>query len=373
MTTDERMAVYYDPAMLDFVLSPGAFEAEESPYLAKQIEHPEGPDRLLNTAGILERSDLANVVDWKTISPATDDEVLTFHDADYWNRLVTASDEGLMLSGTTHLPVGGITAIRLNAGAALGAVRSVLSGDFKKAYCLGRPPSHHAAPAVADGYCFVNGLGLAALEALSTGMKRIAIVDWDVHHGNGTQTGFYGRDDVLTISLHMDHGAWSPITHPETGAVDETGSGAGEGYNINLPLPMGAGNDAYLGVMDRCVLPALEKFQPDLILLANGQDANKFDPNGRQCLSMAGFYGLATRLRGAAEKLCGGKLMMTQEGGYNPAYAPFCAYAVAAGILGREMVVKDPLAYYPNEPKRAKSEVDALVARHSLAGRWGMA
>jgi len=369
----ERLAVYYDPAMLDFVLPAGAFEAEASPYLAKQIEHPEGPDRLFNTAGILERTELADVVDWKPITPATDDEVLTFHEKEYWFGLVEASDKGLMLSSTTHLPVGGITAIRLNAGAALGAVRSVLSGDFKKAYCLGRPPSHHAAPGVADGYCFVNGLGLAALEALASGMKRIAILDWDVHHGNGTQSGFYHRDDVLTISMHMDHGAWSPTSHPETGKSDEIGTGPGEGFNINLPLPMGSGNDAYLGAMDRCVLPALTKFKPDLILLANGQDANKFDPNGRQCLSMAGFHALATKLRGAADAHCGGKVMMTQEGGYNPAYAPFCAYAVAAGLLGRDMDVPDPLAYYPNEPDRAKVDVDALIAAHPLADRWNMA
>jgi acetoin utilization deacetylase AcuC-like enzyme len=193
----------------------------------------------------------------------------------------------------------------------------------------------------------------------------VAVVDWDVHHGNGTQEGFYDRDDVLTISMHMDHGAWGP-THVQTGDVDETGKGSGEGYNLNLPLPMGTGDHGYNTAFERCVAPALRKFKPELIFCANGQDANAFDPNGRQCVSMAGFYQMACQLRALAEELCDGKIVITQEGGYNPTYAPYCAHSVAEGLLGLPMKLEDPIAFYPEDVAGGDAAVEALIKRHPL-------
>ena len=163
----------------------------------------------------------------------------------------------------------------------------------------------------------------------------------------------------------MDHGSWGE-SHPESGSVDEIGSAAGEGYNINLPLPFGSGDHCYDLAFEQCVLPRLRQFEPDLIILANGQDANQFDPNGRQMLTMAGYYRLATHLRAAAAQLCAGRLVVTQEGGYNPSYAPLCAYAVAAGLLGEAMEIKDPIAFYPEDRARAEADVAALIARHPL-------
>lgn len=124
-------------------------------------------------------------------------------------------------------------------------------------------------------------------------MNRVAIIDWDAHHGNGTQSGFYDRDDVFTVSLHMDHGPWGP-THPETGGIDERGVGAGRGFNLNLPLPMGAGDSTYLSVFDEIVAPAIRKFAPDLIVIASGVDAGQFDPGGRMLVTAAGFRRLAS-------------------------------------------------------------------------------
>ena len=253
----------------------------------------------------------------------------------------------------------------LAAGASIEAARAVISGDYKMAYALVRPPGHHAQPNEADGYCFVNNLGLAVHEALNAGYKRVAVVDWDVHHGNGTQEGFYDRDDVLTISLHMNHGSWGE-GHLQTGEVDEVGKGDGEGNNLNLPLPMGAGDHAYKLTMERCVGPALRKFKPDLIFCANGQDANAFDPNGRQSVSMAGFYEMACQLKALADELCGGKIVMTQEGGYNPTYAPYCAHSIVEGLLGLPMELEDPLAFYPNDLEGGERAVEELIARHPL-------
>lgn len=272
---------------------------------------------------------------------------------------------GEYVSTSTYMPKDGMPILRIAAGAALSAVRYVLEKDGNIGYAICRPPNHHASPMFSDGYCFLNGIGMAALEALKLGVQRIAVIDWDVHHGNGTQTGFYDRDDVLTISMHMDHGSWGPH-HPETGGMEETGAGAGEGYNINLPLPLGSGDATYVSVFEQCVIPKVLEFQPDLIILANGQDANQFDPNGRQSITMAGYHQLATLLLSLARQTCSGRLMMTQEGGYNPTYAPLCAYAVAAGLLDQPLEIDDPISLYPDDEDRATRDVTALIDQHPL-------
>lgn len=215
---------------------------------------------------------------------------------------------------------------------------------------------------MADGYCFFNHVGIAAEDAIADGAARVAIVDWDVHHGNGTQSGFYHRADVLTVSMHMDHGAWGP-THPETGRVEERGIGDGAGFNLNVPLPMGSTDAAYLGAFDEIVAPRLRDFRPDMLIIANGVDAGQFDPNGRQLVTMSGFHGLASRARALADELCAGRLLVVQEGGYNPAYAAFCVHSAVEGFAWLPEGLKDPLGYMPHGKGRAKRDVDCLKAR----------
>ena len=154
---------------------------------------------------------------------------------------------------------------------------------------------HHAQPDMADGYCFFNNIGIAIENLRNQGLKKAAVIDWDVHHGNGTQEGFYADADILTVSLHMNHGAWGD-THPQTGAVEEVGTGSGAGKNLNLPMPYGSGDKAYLRVFDEVVVPMVRRHQPEILFIAAGQDANQFDPNGRQLLSMSGFYELGDGL-----------------------------------------------------------------------------
>ncbi|MGI9407044.1 MAG: class II histone deacetylase [Hyphomicrobiaceae bacterium] len=359
------MPVFFHESMLDFRIPDGVFDGLPSELLDIQMAQPERPERLANTVSILKRGPVASHLDWCEARPATDTEILTFHTPEYLQTLEEANVAGRYLTQSTHVPKGGLDAIRRAAGAAIDAARVVVSGEHKLAYALVRPPAHHAQPDTADGYCFVNNCALAALEALGSGAQRVALVDWDVHHGNGAQAGFYHRNDILTVSIHMNHGAWGP-THVQTGDVDEIGEGVGTGFNLNLPLPFGTGDHGYAQVFERCVAPALRRFNPDLIVLVNGQDANQFDPNGRQCVTMAGFHHLADNLRMLANELCNGKVAVTQEGGYNPTYAPYCAYAVAAGLLGLPLEIEDPIAFYPDDPMQAKIHIDQLMERHPL-------
>lgn len=179
----------------------------------------------------------------------------------------------------TFLNPGSWDAALLAAGTTLSAMKHILDGHAKIAYALVRPPGHHAQPDRADGYCFLNNAGLAVKLALDSGRRRVAVVDIDVHYGNGTAEGFYHTDSVLTISLHMKHGSWGP-SHPQSGSVDEIGEGRGLGYNLNIPLPNGSGDAGYEYAMNELVVPAIEKFRPELLVFVVGQDSSTVSRTG---------------------------------------------------------------------------------------------
>jgi acetoin utilization deacetylase AcuC-like enzyme len=373
----DTLDVFFHPDVLSMRSPDGLFERKPSPLLDVQIPFAEGPDRIANVHSVMSRGPSAGRFRWHEGRHATDAEILTFHTEPYLEELKAGDVEGKWFTDTTHLPAGGLKGVRAGAGTALAALENVMAegpgGKGRMSYAIVRPPSHHAAADVADGYCFLNGVAMAALQAQARGLPRVAVVDWDVHHGNGTQEGFYDRNDVLTISMHMNHGAWSPESHPQTGEVDEIGAGAGTGYNINLPVPFGAGNGAYEAMMTEIVVPALRTYGPDLIIVSNGQDASQFDPNGRNLLNLKGFHRIADIVARAAEELCDGRLLIVQEGGYNVAYTGFCAYATALGFLGQPLDLADPLGFYPEDPALARATVDALIARHPLLdgqGAW---
>jgi acetoin utilization deacetylase AcuC-like enzyme len=195
----------------------------------------------------------------------------------------------------------------------------------------------------------------------------VAIVDWDVHHGNGTQACFYERDDVLTISLHMRHGSWGP-SHPETGSPAESGSGKGAGHNVNVELRPGSGDGAYSAAFRRVVEPVLERYRPDVLIGASGQDASAFDANGRMNVSMDGFHAIGQSMRESANR-SGARLLLVQEGGYARTYAAYCLHATLEGVLGTGRLLADPIAYMPDDPTHADADLDAVCAEH---GRWGL-
>lgn len=363
------MWVYWHDDCLGHDTGSGHFEAGPSPLLACPEPHPEGSERLVNMRSVLERGPLAPLISWREARPATPDELELFHDPAHVAAIsrLQALDEPTHLEGPTWASPGTWRAARAAAGCSMEAARAVLEGRTEVAYALVRPPGHHAGPSRTDGGCFFNNAGLAACAAIEGGADRVAVFDFDAHHGNGTQTGFYDRADVLTISVHMDHGPWDAVHHPETGRTEEVGVGAGVGYNLNIPLPYGSGDDGYLAVMEQLVVPALTRFQPTLIVCAAGQDAGQVDPNGRQCVTLNGFRALGRRLAMAADEVCEGRLVLTQEGGYAKTHAAFGVLATACGILDANCELEDPYAYLPDHHVEYQPVVDAVRRQFSKA------
>ena len=345
----DAMAIHFDARVLDHDTGSALHEAPPSPWFAANEPHTEGQLRIRRMHEILQRGPVADSLRFVPGRLASEDELLNVHDAGYVEEVRQAAERGGgWVTGTTRLSQGSYEPLLAAAGTALAATESVLSGRTQMAYALTRPPGHHAQRAQADGYCFFNGAALVADAARRGGIDRVLVIDWDVHHGNGTQDIFYERDDVLTVSLHMDHGAWGP-SHPQTGGLEERGTGAGRGFNQNVPLPLGVGNIAYLRAFDEVVMPLAERFKPGMIVCASGQDASAYDPNGRHNVSMPGFRGIGKRVRGLAEQHAAGRAILVQEGGYNPSYAPYCLLATLEGLLGSASETPDPLAYVPDQ------------------------
>jgi acetoin utilization deacetylase AcuC-like enzyme len=239
------------------------------------------------------------------------------------------------------------------ASAAAGTALAALESDAPIAYALVRPPGHHAQPDMADGYCFVNNAALVAETARRQGM-RVAVLDWDVHHGNGTQEVFYDRPDVLTISVHMRHGSWG-TNHPQTGAPSEVGA---NGRNVNIELSLGAGDTAYLRALDEIALPLLREFAPDLLVCASGFDGSAFDPNGRHNLTAAGYREIGRRVASF-----GTRAVLTQEGGYLRGYSALCLHSLVEGLLRLpEPLLEDPLAYVPDDSQLVDADFEHVLA-----------
>jgi len=356
---NDRLAVFFDPCIFDHHTGNGFFEAKASPYLPVIETHPENSERVRNMYGVLKDGPIAEVLDWHAGENADRSDLERFHSSAYIDELAAIPiSESRAYSSTTIFGPGSYAICCKAAGLAMSATSHVFEGKGRIAYALTRPPGHHAQPDMADGYCFFNNIGVAIEKLRAQGMKTAAVIDWDVHHGNGTQEGFYEDPDVLTVSLHMNHGAWGK-THPQTGAIDEVGRGAGLGKNLNLPMPYGSGDSAYALVFDEIVAPAVRRHQPEILLIAAGQDANQFDPNGRQLLSMHGFYELGKRARALADECCDGKLVLAQEGGYAISYAAYCLHATLEGVMNRPASLSDPLAYMQEDT----DDIDDFIYR----------
>jgi acetoin utilization deacetylase AcuC-like enzyme len=294
---------------------------------------------------------------------ATDAELQRLHPAEYVERvraLDAAGGGDPSDDASTPIAQGSFAIAVLAAGGALAAVEAVWNGDVDNAYALIRPPGHHAEAASARGFCVFGNTALAALHARAAlGARRVAIVDWDVHHGNGTEDAFAEDPDVLAISLHADE-----LYPAGRGWVAHNGRGAGEGTTINVPLPDGSGAGAYLAAMERVVVPALERFAPDIILVASGLDASAFDPLGRQLLHSEAYREMTTMLMDVAARVCGGKLVCLHEGGYSEAYVPFCGVAIVEALMGIEPVVQDPFLaeVAPRPAQQLQPHQDAAIA-----------
>lgn len=302
--------------------------------------HAESAESKRRMKNLMDVSGLTPQLQLRSAEPASEEDLLRVHPAHYLQRFKQLSDNGGgMLGEDAPMGPGSYDIARLSAGLACAAVTAVLRGELDNAYALSRPPGHHCLPDQAMGFCFLANIPIAIEYAKAHfGLERVAVVDWDVHHGNGTQHIYQRRSDVLTISLHQDR-----CFPPGYSGEEDCGEGPGKGFNMNIPLLAGSGHDAYLYAMDRIVLPLLEQFRPQLILVACGYDANAMDPLARMQLHSDSFRAMAERIMAAADRLCEGRLVMVHEGGYAESYVPFCGLAVMETLSGIRTEVNDPL------------------------------
>lgn len=302
---------------------------------------PESPETKRRLKNLLEVTGLIAELSVRSAPPATRDDLLRVHPAAYLDRFAALSAaEGGELGPRAPFGKGGYDIAALSAGLAVRALDDVMRGGVRNAYALSRPPGHHCLPDRPNGFCLLANIAIAIRAAQAAGLgRRFAVIDWDVHHGNGTEAIFLDDPEVLAISLHQER------NYPtDTGGVEVRGTGAARGTNLNIPLPPGTGHRGYLEAFRRLVLPALTAHRPDAILVACGFDAAALDPLGRMLATVETFREMTRMTMAAADRLCEGRVVCVHEGGYSEAYVPFCGHAVIAELARSRIDAPDPLA-----------------------------
>jgi acetoin utilization deacetylase AcuC-like enzyme len=275
--------------------------------------HPERPGRLSAVQARLTEAGLLAELDARAPRPAREEELLRVHGAEHVALVRRACAAApVALDGDTSVSPRSWDAALRAAGGVLEACERVLDGTWSNAFCAVRPPGHHAEKDRAMGFCLFNNVAVAAAALRAEhGLERVAILDWDVHHGNGTQHLFEEDGSVFYASLHQ----W-PL-YPGTGAEDERGRGAGEGATRNCPLPAGAGEREWLGALEDVLLPELDAFAPQFVLISAGFDAHRLDPLAGTCLEEPAYAALSARMLELAARHAGGRLVSVLEGGYH--------------------------------------------------------
>ncbi len=284
-------------------------------HLAGNTGHPERPERLTAIMNGLDKAGLLNTLERVPARRATDDELALMHTRAYINlvRKELANVQGLksLSTGDTLASHDSFEAAYMAAGGVLNAVDAVMDGRAKNAFCAVRPPGHHATSDRGMGFCIFNNVAIAARYAQRIrGVQRVLIVDWDYHHGNGTEAAFYGDDSILYFSTH-DYAAY-----PGTGDPAKTGEGNGRGLNINVPLPKGTGDAQILKAFEDTLVPAARGFKPDFILISAGFDGMRNDLLGSFGITPDGFAAITRVVTRLAEELCNGRVVSVLEGGY---------------------------------------------------------
>ncbi len=287
--------------------------------------HPETAGRIQAISERFHKDDLTTFTHPLTAREVTDDEVLLCHTPAYLKTVLAEIDgksSGMLSTGDTVFSPDSLEVARKAAGGLLVAVDAVMKGERDNAFCVVRPPGHHATPSKGMGFCIFNSVAIAARYAQKThGVERVAIVDWDVHHGNGTQDIFYEDGSVFFFSTHQH--PW----YPGTGMAGETGEGAGKKTTMNFPLPAGTGMADIGAAFRKGLAPAMKDYKPDLILISAGFDSRVDDPLGQFLLRDADFAELTRIVRDLAEEYADGRLVSVLEGGYNLSGLPLAAAA----------------------------------------------
>jgi len=306
-------------------------------YLAHQtgLGHPESPQRLAAIWEAVADAGLTERLLWLDPRPATADDVCGVHDPAYVDlvRREVQAGRAMLSTGDTNVGPGSFDAALLAAGAGLTAVDAVCTGDADSAFCAVRPPGHHATADRGMGFCVFNNVAIAARHAQRThGVGRVGIVDWDLHHGNGTQAILYGDPTVFYFSIHQAGNYPMPLTG--LGHAAETGSGTGAGTNLNCPVPPGAGDAEFLSAFEEQLAPAMRAFAPDLVLISAGFDCRRGDPLGRLDVTDAGFTRLTEAVMAIADATAGGRIVSFLEGGYSLTGLASAAVAHLEALLG---------------------------------------
>jgi len=300
--------------------------------------HPERPDRLRAIVARL-RDQPVPGTSWQVPSPATAAAVQRVHDPAYVEAINGLRGRHAVLDPDTSVSPASVDVAWLAAGAAVDAAAT--AADGAAAFALVRPPGHHAERARAMGFCLFNNIAVAAAHAVAVlGFERVLVVDWDVHHGNGTQHIFEARDDVMLFSVHQT------LCFPATGAAAECGTGSGAGFTVNVPLPPGCGDAEYHAVMDQLLVPIADAWRPQLILVSAGFDADARDALAEMHVTTAGFAAMCSTVVSLAAKHAGGRLALVLEGGYDLA-------ALADGVHACVEVLAAPRV--PTPPARSGS------------------
>jgi acetoin utilization deacetylase AcuC-like enzyme len=325
-------------------------------------QHVEVAARLEAIISYLERTGLKSKLTPIEPRPATVDEIALVHQKQYIKGIEEkAAGGGGWLDPDTVMSADSYQAALYAAGGVIRAVEAVMGGEVTNAFALVRPPGHHATSARAMGFCLFNNIAVAASYALARyKLERILIIDFDVHHGNGTQGTFYDNPRVMYISTHE-----YPF-YPGTGSVEETGSGAAKGTNLNIPLPAGCGDAEYLEVFEQVVIPAARRFNPQLILVSAGYDGHWADPLAMMNLSVGGFAKMTGIIKGLADELCRGRLVLTLEGGYHLEALAASVKATFDVLLGN--ATEDPLG---TTPRRFAPDINSLIGEIKKVHKLG--
>lgn len=276
--------------------------------------HPEHAGRIQAVWSALEAEGLTDQLFQLTPDAATDEQILAVHRVEHLQRLIDIShcDGMVMIDQDTYALPRSLDVSRLAAGAVIRAVDAVCAGDANNAMAIVRPPGHHATSERQMGFCLLNNIAIGARHALNKyPLNRVMILDYDVHHGNGTQDIFYSDPAVLFLSIHQ-----SPH-YPGTGHIDEIGTSVGRGATLNMPVSAGHGDTSYLSMFEQVVIPVTERFRPDLMLISVGFDAHWIDPLAGMRLSLDGYDRLARECLKLAESICAGRIVFVMEGGYD--------------------------------------------------------
>ena len=312
--------------------------------------HPEEPGRF-SLLKNLQEGPLGAGLEWAQAVPATFGEIASVHDEEMIRAVERACQQGpgIIDYAPTYVTTSSYQDALNAAGGTLACTRRVLEGKAKNAFAIVRPPGHHAEPDRPMGFCLFNNVAIAARLALEAGLKRILIVDFDAHHGNGTQTAFWSEPRVAYFSTHQEH------IYPGSGRVEEASHARGR--IVNLPIPSRSGDRAFELIGQQVLVPLAEHFQPEMLFVSAGFDSHWDDPLTTLGLSSSGYHNLSKQLAGLAEKFCNGRIVFVLEGGYNPQHVASGVEACLSALTGAEFIPQDDPSPYPEPDIQARVNV----------------